>query len=70
MASIAYHAPSRSTALQVSTDVRQKLALLVIAVALFLSGLGVALVLHGSHASRTPSLAPAQTQTGPSTSNS
>jgi hypothetical protein len=65
MASIAYHAPSRSTPFQVSVHVRRELALLGIAVALFLGGLGLALALHGSHASRTPSLVPAQTQTGP-----
>jgi hypothetical protein len=65
MASIAYRAPSRSTPFEVSVHVRRELALLVVAVALFLGGLGVALALHASHASLTPSLVPAQTQTGP-----
>jgi len=65
MASIAYHGPSSSTPFQVSVHLRREVALLVIAVALFLGGLGVALALHGSRATRTPSLVPAQTQTEP-----
>lgn len=65
MASIAYHAPSRSTSFQVAVQVRREVALLLTAIALFLGGLGVAIVLHGSHADRTPSLVPAQTQTAP-----
>jgi hypothetical protein len=65
MASIAYHTPSRSTSFQVSVQVRREMALLITALTLFLGGLGVALALHGSHADRTPSLIPAQTQTAP-----
>jgi hypothetical protein len=65
MASIAYQAPSKSTSFHVSALMRREAALLVLAVALFLGGLGVALALHGSHADRTPSLLPAQTQTAP-----
>jgi hypothetical protein len=65
MASIAYHAPSRATSFQLSVKARRDVALLIISVALFLGGLGVALALQGSHADRTPSLIPAPTQTAP-----
>jgi hypothetical protein len=65
MASIAYHAPSRSTSFHVSVNALREVALLVIAVTLFLGGLALGMALHGSHADRTPSLVPAQTQTAP-----
>jgi hypothetical protein len=65
MASIAYQPPSKSASFQVSILVRREAALLVLALALFLGGLGVALALHGSHADRTPSLVPTQTQSAP-----
>jgi len=41
------------------------MAIVVIAFALFLGGLALGMALHGSHAGRTPSLVPAQTQTAP-----
>ena len=66
MASIAYHAPSRSLPFHVSVHLRRELALLAVAVVLFLGGLTLAMALQGSHAGgRTPSLVPAQTQTAP-----
>src|SRR5439155_20607995 len=65
MASIAYHAPSRSVPFHVPVHVQRELALLVAAFVLFVGGLALGMALHGSHAARTPSLAPAQTQTAP-----
>jgi len=41
------------------------MAIVAIAFALFLGGLALGMALHGSHADRTPSLVPAQTQTAP-----
>lgn len=63
MASIAYHPPSRS--LHIPAHLLREMAIVAIAFALFLGGLGLGLALHGSHADRTPSLVPAQTQTAP-----
>jgi len=65
MASIAYHAPSKSVPFHVPVRMQRELALLVIALVLFVGGLALAKALHGSHADRTPSLVPAQTQTAP-----
>ena len=65
MASIAYHAPSRALPVYIPAHLVREMAIVAIAFALFLGGLGVGMVLHGSHADRTPSLVPAQTQTAP-----
>jgi len=63
MASITYHAPSRSARLHVPVHVRRELAILAAAFVLFLAGLALALTLHGSHAGPTLYLDPVQTQT-------
>jgi hypothetical protein len=63
MASIAYHAPSRSLPVDIPVHLVREMAIVAIAFALFLGGLAIGLALHGSHADRTPSLIPAQTQT-------
>lgn len=65
MASIAYHAPSRSLPVHIPVDLVREMAIVVLALALFLGGLALGIALHGSHADRTPSLVPAQTQTAP-----
>jgi len=65
MASIAYHAPSRSLPLHGPVHLRREVALLALAFVLFLGGLALGMTLHGSHADRTPSLVPAQTQNAP-----
>ena len=65
MASIAYHALSRPHSFHVSVHVRREVALLVVAIALFMGGLALGMTLHGSHAARTPSMVPAQTETAP-----
>jgi hypothetical protein len=44
---------------------RREVALLAVAFVLFVGGLTLGMTLHGSHADRTPSLVPAQTQTAP-----
>jgi len=65
MASIAYHAPSRSLPLHVPVHLRREVALLAVAVVLFLGGLALGMALHGSHPDQSPSLAPTQTETTP-----
>jgi hypothetical protein len=65
MASIAYHAQSRPLPVQIPVHLVREMAIVVIAFALFLGGLALGMALHGSHAARTPSLVPAQTQTAP-----
>jgi len=65
MASIAYHAQSRSLPVHIPVHLVREMAIVVIAFALFLGGLALGMTFHGSHADRTPSLLPAQTQTAP-----
>jgi hypothetical protein len=65
MASIAYHAQSRSLPLHIPVHLVREMAIVVIAFALFLGGLALGMALPGSLAGRTPSLVPAQTQTAP-----
>jgi len=62
MASITYHAPSRSARLHVPVDLPRELAILAAAFVLFLAGLAVALTLHGN-AGPTFHLDPVPTQT-------
>jgi len=61
MASIAYHAPSRSLPVHPVRD----MAIVAIAFALFLGGLALGMTIHGSRADRTQSLLRAQTETAP-----
>ena len=65
MASIAYHAASRSLPVHVPVHLRREVALLALAVVLFLGGLTLGMALHGSNPDQTPSLAPTQTETAP-----
>jgi hypothetical protein len=65
MASIAYHTPSRDLPLHIPGHLRRAVAMVAMAFALLFAGLVLATALHGSHADRTQSLVPAQTQTAP-----
>jgi hypothetical protein len=61
MATLAYHAPSRALTFRLGREV----VIVFTVVALFLGGLVLGIALHGSHAARTQSLVPTQTETAP-----